>query len=142
MVQVDRSVPAISAQGMGLTRIQRGPVRPRYGERIEAIAGLVIRIALGHVTERGDAGMNANFDASTTPNADYWIRTDTFVALCAQYGLWALLNPYPPNNGDHRKAGATACRTFGQFVGKRYKKFPTVGWQFTNSAQKTPLWRP
>ena len=55
-----------------------------------------------------------------------------FVALCAQYGLWVLLNPYPPNNGDLRRAGATACQAFGQFVGNRYKNFPNVGWQFGN----------
>ena len=76
----------------------------------------------------------------TAPNETYWSRMDSYVQLCAQYGLLAILNPIESSTntdqgGGYRylsAAGTSGCTTFGQYVGKRYKNFSNVLWQLGN----------
>ena len=137
---------AISAQGMAIESVADVTLFLSTYASLGFNAVQFDLVTLGYVTQgnpdyktrdglfpfAGNAGLLSNFNASTSPNANYWARMDAFVALCEQYGLWALLNPYPPNNGDLGRAGAKACQAFGQFVGNRYKNSPNVGWQFGN----------
>ena len=70
----------------------------------------------------------------TTPNSTYFALMDTYVQKCLNLGLVAFLNPYETGGGlpDLVAAGTSACNTYGQFVGNRYKSFPNVLWQLGN----------
>jgi hypothetical protein len=117
---------AISAQGMAIESVADVTLFLATYASLGFNAVQFDLVTLGYVTQgnpdyktrdglfpfAGNAGLLSNFNASTSPNANCWARMDAFVALCEQYGLWALLNPYPPNNDDLGRAGATACQAF------------------------------
>ena len=79
----------------------------------------------------------------TQPNSNYWSRINSFVNLCAQNGMVAILNPIKSstNSGGGYVALATAgtagCTTYGQFLGNRYKSFPNVIWHLGNDFDDT-----
>jgi hypothetical protein len=78
----------------------------------------------------------------TTPNEAYFERMDQYVNYCAQYGMLAILNRYEAHDGinahdgsvegDLVAAGESACTTYGQYLGRRYKIFPNVMWHLGN----------
>jgi hypothetical protein len=70
----------------------------------------------------------------TTPNPVYFALMDSYVQKCLNNNLVAFLNPYETGGGlgDLVSAGATACNTYGQYVGNRYKSFPNVMYQLGN----------
>jgi hypothetical protein len=101
-------------------------------------------IATNYVRSYGNSATYATNDGIvpftgakvTTPNPTYFARMDQFVSILAQYNMVAFLNPYEtgPSGGmpDLVAAGATACNTYGQYVGNRYKNSPNVMWHFGN----------
>lgn len=70
----------------------------------------------------------------TTPNSTYFALVDALVNYCATKNILAVLNPYETGGGqiDLRGAGTSACNTYGQFLGNRYKSFPNVMWLLGN----------
>jgi hypothetical protein len=84
-------------------------------------------------------GLTVNYDLAT-PNEAFFSRVDQMLRLAAAQGLQVLLDPCEAggflsvmlNNGTHR------CRTYGQFLGRRYKSFPNLIWLNGNDFQ---AWR-
>jgi hypothetical protein len=83
-----------------------------------------------------NASLPAPFNPATSPTAAYWARMDQLVNICAQNGMWVILNPYEVN-GDLTAAGNAAASAYGSFVGNRYKTFPNVCFQYGNDYKMT-----
>jgi len=108
-------------------------------------------IATPYVTQADNRGWNnANYATRdlirpftgtkvTTPNETYFARMDQFVALIGQYGMVAMLNPYECGQGivDLIHVTTAQCRTYGQYVAKRYKNSPHVMWHLGNDFDPT-----
>ena len=73
-----------------------------------------------------------------TPNPTYFSLMQEFVSLMARYGMVAWLNPYETGLGrtggmrDLVAAGASACRTYGEYVANLFMDHPNVMWHFGN----------
>ena len=76
----------------------------------------------------------------TTPNEAYFAHVDTLVRLAATNGIQFLFNPLDTGGWtDSALAnGPARCRTYGQYLGNRYKDFPNLLWLSGNDFQ---TWR-
>jgi hypothetical protein len=76
-------------------------------------------------------------DDLSTPNEAYFVRCDRFLALSQAHGLLIILDP--AETIDHLKIlvanGPEKCRAFGQYLGRRYRKFPNILWMSGNDFQ-------
>ena len=81
-----------------------------------------------------------------TPRETYFAHVDRILRLAATYGLTVFLDPL--DTGSYYRAegtptmqenGATKCRAYGQFLGKRYKNFPNIVWQHGNDYEYPTL---
>jgi hypothetical protein len=76
---------------------------------------------------------NGAITSSWAANSAYWTAMDSIIAAINSYGMVACLNPYEgsTNSGggsaDLVNAGNSACYSYGQFVGNRYKRY-NVTW--------------
>ncbi len=66
----------------------------------------------------------------TKPNPDYFARADAIIQLAVQYGFLVLLDPIETGSWLEvlQANKATRARTFGQWVGQRYKNVPNILW--------------
>ncbi len=77
-----------------------------------------------------------NFDV-TTPNPAYWSRVDSYVNAASSHGLIVLFDTWetgalmPLANAN----GNSKMRSFGAFLGNRYKNFPNIIWITGNDFQ-------
>jgi hypothetical protein len=79
-------------------------------------------------------------DDLSTPNEAYFARCDRMMSLAQKHGLLVILDP--AETIDHLKIlvanGPEKCRSFGRYVGQRYKAFPNLVWMSGNDFQ---TWR-
>ena len=79
-------------------------------------------------------------DDLSKPNEAYFARCDRMMSLAQKYGLLVILDP--AETIDHLKIlvtnGPEKCRTFGRYLGERYKRFPNMIWMSGNDFQ---TWR-
>ncbi len=79
-------------------------------------------------------------DDLSTPNEAYFARCDRMLSLAEKHGLLVILDP--AETIDHLKIlvanGSEKCRTFGRYLGQRYKRFPNLIWMSGNDFQ---TWR-
>jgi hypothetical protein len=79
-------------------------------------------------------------DDFSTPNEAYFARCDRMIELAARHGLLVVLDPC--ETIDHLKPmlknGPQACRDFGHYLGRRYKRFDNLLWMSGNDFQ---TWR-
>src|ERR1043166_338450 len=91
----------------------------------------------------GHAGDPLYYDLAT-PNPAYVARCDQMLGMAANHGLVVLLDPIETGSflpafggGDavmpHN--GAAACRSFGRFLGTRYRNVPNIIWMSGNDYQ-------
>jgi Protein of unknown function (DUF4038)/Putative collagen-binding domain of a collagenase len=77
-------------------------------------------------------------DDLSTPNPDYFARIDTVVKLAARHNITLLLNP--AETGSFRdllkKNGVDKSRSYGEFVGSRYRNDPKIIWMLGNDYQE------
>ena len=76
----------------------------------------------------------------TTPNEAYFSHMDRLLNSAAQNGLQVLLDPIETGGflQTMRDNTVTKCRTYGQYLGSRYKGFPNIIWMSGNDFQS---WR-
>jgi hypothetical protein len=76
----------------------------------------------------------------SAPNEAYFARADRILQLAAQYGFLVILNPAETISwlDVMRSNGVAKCRTYGQFVGKRYARFDNILWMHGNDFQSWP----
>ncbi len=71
------------------------------------------------------------------PNDAYFARCDRMIHLAAKHGLLVILDPC--ETIDHLKLmvqnGATKCRDFGRYLGRRYQGFDNLLWMSGNDFQ-------
>jgi hypothetical protein len=76
----------------------------------------------------------------TTPNGNYFAQVDRIVQMAAVHGIQVLLDSL--ETGDWTTVavanGAARCRTYGQYLGNRYKDFANIIWITGNDFQ---TWR-
>jgi hypothetical protein len=90
------------------------------------------RRVLGHLPEP-----SPDFSA---PNEAYFARADRILQLAAQYGFLVILDPAETIGwlDAMRSNGVAKCRTYGQFLGKRYARFDNILWMHGNDFQSWP----
>jgi hypothetical protein len=66
----------------------------------------------------------------TQPNPDYFARADAIIQLAAQYGFLVMFDPIETGSWLEvlQANGTTRARTFGRFVGERYKNVANIVW--------------
>jgi hypothetical protein len=71
----------------------------------------------------------AHYDL-TKPNEAYFSRVDQIVTLAEDHGMVAFLDPIETGQWLYtlRNNGPAACRKYGEFLGKRYKRFSNIVW--------------
>jgi hypothetical protein len=71
----------------------------------------------------------AHYDL-TKPNDAYFSRMDQIVTLAANRGMVVFLDPIETGQWIYtlRNNGPAACRTYGEFLGNRYKRFSNIVW--------------
>ena len=76
----------------------------------------------------------------STPNPKYFARADTIVRLAERSGMAVFLDPIETGGwlGVLRANGMKKAYTFGQYVGRRYKRFANIVWWHGNDFQ---TWR-
>ena len=76
----------------------------------------------------------------TTPNETYFAHVDRVLNLAAQHGIQVLLDPCETGSflSVMLTNGTTRCRTYGRFLGNRYRNFPNITWMSGNDFQS---WR-
>jgi hypothetical protein len=64
------------------------------------------------------------------PNEDYFKQLNAVVTLAAEHGFLVFLNPCAANGWlpTLRNNGVAAAYAYGQYLGKRYRKYPNVAW--------------
>jgi hypothetical protein len=76
----------------------------------------------------------------TAPNESYFVHVDTIIRMAATNGIQLLLDSL--ETGDWTSIalanGPSRCRTFGQYLGQRYKDFANIIWITGNDFQ---TWR-
>jgi hypothetical protein len=80
-----------------------------------------------------------NYDL-TKPNEAYFARVDRMLNLAGQQGIQILLDPCETGSflTVMRANGTNRCRTYGQYLGNRYKNFTNIIWMSGNDFQS---WR-
>jgi len=71
------------------------------------------------------------------PNEAYFARADRMLQLAAKYGFLVILDPAETVGwlDAMRSNGVAKCRTYGQFLGKRYASFDNILWMHGNDFQ-------
>lgn len=64
------------------------------------------------------------------PNEAYFTRLDHVIQLAAKHGILVFINPAETNGWLQtlRNNGLAAAYAYGQYLGRRYKRFPNVAW--------------
>jgi hypothetical protein len=72
-----------------------------------------------------------------TPNEAYFARCDQMINLAANHGLVVILDPAETGSflSVMHSNGTTKCRTYGQYLGNRYKNFNNIIWMSGNDFQ-------
>jgi hypothetical protein len=85
-----------------------------------------IRPFNGHVP----GGMDTAHYDLTKPNDAYFSRIDQIITLAANRGMEVFLDPIETGQWLYtmRNNGLAACRTYGEYLGNRYKRFPNIIW--------------
>lgn len=75
-------------------------------------------------------GTNAGHYDLTKPNEAYFNRVDQVVTLAADHGMAVFLDPIETGQWLYtmRNNGPAACRSYGEYLGNRYKRFPNIVW--------------
>jgi hypothetical protein len=78
----------------------------------------------------------STFDLST-PNEAYFARADRMIQLAAKYGFLVILDPAETISWLDvlRNNGLAKARTYGRYLGTRYKHFPNIVWMSGNDFQ-------
>ena len=73
----------------------------------------------------------------TTPNEAYFAYVDQIVRMAATNGIQVMLDPIETGGWltTMLANGTTRCRTYGQYLGNRYKNFPNLIWISGNDFQ-------
>ena len=71
----------------------------------------------------------AHYDL-TKPNEAYFARVDQMLTLAANHGMAVFLDPIETGQWLEtlRNNGPAAARTYGEYLGNRYKRFPNIVW--------------
>lgn len=66
----------------------------------------------------------------TTPNEAYFVHVDNVINWAAQQGLLVILDPIETGGWLNTilNNGTNNCRTYGQYLGNRYKNFDNILW--------------
>ncbi len=75
----------------------------------------------------------------TTPNEAYFAHVDEVLRMAATNGIVVMVDPLEtagPLLPTALANGSTRCRTYGQYLGSRYKDFPNIVWLHGNDFQK------
>ena len=64
------------------------------------------------------------------PNEAYFTRLDHMIQIAAKHGILVFINPAETNGWLQtlRNNGLVAAYAYGQYLGRRYKRFPNVAW--------------
>ena len=64
------------------------------------------------------------------PNEAYFARLDHMVQIAAKHGILVFINPAETNGWLQtlRNNGLAAAYSYGQYLGRRYKRYPNVAW--------------
>jgi hypothetical protein len=73
----------------------------------------------------------------TTPNPAYFAYLDQIINLAATNGIVVMLDPIETGGWltTMLDNGTANCRTYGQYLGNRYKNFPNIIWSSGNDFQ-------
>jgi chitodextrinase len=73
----------------------------------------------------------------TTPNEAYFAFLDQIINLAATNGIQVMLDPIETGGWLNTMLanGAANCRTYGQYLGNRYRNFPNIIWCSGNDFQ-------
>jgi hypothetical protein len=73
----------------------------------------------------------------TTPNPAYFAYLDQIITMAATNGIEVMLDPIETGGWltTMLDNGAVNCRTYGQYLGNRYKNFPNIIWSSGNDFQ-------
>jgi hypothetical protein len=73
----------------------------------------------------------------TAPNEAYFAHVDQIVRMAATNGIVVMLDPIDTGGWltIMQNNGTTRCRTYGQYLGNRYKNFPNIIWISGNDFQ-------
>jgi hypothetical protein len=76
----------------------------------------------------------------TKPNEAYFTRLDHMVEIAAKHGILVFIDPAETNGWLQalRNNGLAAAYAYGQYLGRRYKRYPNVAWISGNDFNK---WR-
>ena len=87
----------------------------------------------------GNVPSTSSYDLTTT-NEAYFARVDQMLGLAAQSGIQVLLDPCETGSflSVMRDNGTNRCRSYGRFLGERYKNVPNIIWMSGNDFQ---TWR-
>jgi hypothetical protein len=87
----------------------------------------------------GNVPSKSSYDLTKT-NEAYFARVDQMLELAAQSGIQVLLDPCETGSflSVMRDNGTNRCRSYGRFLGERYKNVPNIVWMSGNDFQ---TWR-
>ena len=73
----------------------------------------------------------------TTPNPDYFARVDAMIEIAASYNIVILLDSFETSGWmpTFEANGVANAKTWGQYIGNRYKNFPNIIWIMGNDFQ-------
>jgi hypothetical protein len=73
----------------------------------------------------------------STPNETYFARCDQMINMAANHGLVVFLDPAETGSflSVMHSNGTAKCRSYGQFLGNRYKNFNNIVWMSGNDYQ-------
>jgi chitodextrinase len=94
----------------------------------------------------GSSGDGATYDGImpfttvgdlATPNESYFSRVDAILNIAKSYGITVFLNPAETIDwlSVLRSNGPAKCRSYGQYLGTRYKTFDNIVWFYGNDFQ-------
>jgi hypothetical protein len=75
-------------------------------------------------------GTNYTHYDLTKPNEAYFARLDDIVTLAAKHAIFVFIDPIETIGWlpTLRNSGLNAAYAYGQYLGKRFKRFPNVAW--------------
>lgn len=84
----------------------------------------------------GTIPSTSSYDLSK-PNEAYFAHVDRILNLAAAHGLQVLLDPIETGSwlSVMRDNGTTKCRSYGRYLGNRYKNFDNIIWMSGNDFQ-------
>jgi hypothetical protein len=70
-----------------------------------------------------------------TPNEEYFKRVDAIVAAADEYGIILVLGVYHGKDNDFARINARNARTWGRWLGQRYKNAKNIVWSMYPHAE-------